>query len=88
LLNERGKLAGCYANSLALAANAGLRTIAFPSISTGVKQFPLDEAATIAARTTLDFFARRSSVELVVFCTFTSEHTQAARAGLARAMNL
>ncbi len=87
LANERNKLASCYANSLALAANAGLRSIAFPSISTGTKKFPLDDAASIAATTALDFFARRSSVELVIFCTFTPEHTQAARAGLARVVN-
>lgn len=82
LFNERGKLAACYANCLAMAANASLRTIAFPSISTGSKQFPLEEAAAIAAQTTLDFFARKSSVELVIFCTFSPEHTKAARAGL------
>jgi len=83
--NERGKLAACYANSLALAANANLRTVAIPSISTGSKQFPLNEAAEIAAQTTLDFFARRSSVELVIFCTYSPEHTKAAREGLANA---
>lgn len=85
--NERNKLASCYANSLALAAKANLRTVAFPSIATGTKRFPLDEAATIAAQTTHDFFARKTSVELVIFCTFTPEHTEAARAGLAHALN-
>ena len=87
LLNERGKLADCYGNSLALAANASLRTVGFPSISTGTKNFPLEEAAFIAAKTTLEFLARKTSVELVIFCTFTPKHTDAARAGLARAMN-
>lgn len=80
--NERGKLAACYANCLAMAANANLRTIAFPSISTGSKQFPLEDAAAIAAQTTLDFYARKSSVELVIFCTYSPEHTKAARSGL------
>jgi serine/threonine protein kinase/O-acetyl-ADP-ribose deacetylase (regulator of RNase III) len=87
LLGERVKLSSCYANSLALASNAGLRTIAFPSISTGGKKFPLEEAAFIAATATLEFLTRRSSVEVVIFCTFTPEHTQAAREGLARAAN-
>jgi len=86
LQNERAKLADCYANSLALAANAGLRTIAFPSISNGTKRFPQDDAAFIAAKTTLEFLARRTSVELVIFCTYTPKHTEAARAGLARAI--
>jgi O-acetyl-ADP-ribose deacetylase (regulator of RNase III) len=88
LANERSNLASCYANSLALAANAGLRTIAFPSISTGTKKFPLNDAALIAAKTTLDFLAHKNNaVELVIFCTFTPEHTQAAREGLARTTN-
>ncbi len=85
--HERSKLAACYANSLALAANANLRTVAFPCIATGTKHFPLDVAATIATQTTLDFFARKTTVELVIFCTFTPEHTHAARVALASAMD-
>jgi len=87
LLNERSSLADCYTNSLALAANANLRTVAFPSISTGSKNFPLEEAAYVAAKATLEFLTRKTSVELVIFCTFTPKHTEAARAGLTRAMN-
>src|SRR5262245_1268545 len=48
---ERGEdklLANCYRNSLALAAQHGLRTIAFPAISTGVYRFPLERATRIA----------------------------------------
>jgi O-acetyl-ADP-ribose deacetylase (regulator of RNase III) len=41
-------LASCYKNSLALAARHGLRTVAFPSISTGAYGYPLDEAARVA----------------------------------------
>lgn len=44
-------LADCYRNSLSLAEEKGIRTIAFPSISTGVYSFPLEEAAEIAVRT-------------------------------------
>ena len=43
-------LAGCYRNSLNLAAKHGIRTIAFPSISTGVYRFPVERAAAIALR--------------------------------------
>ena len=44
-------LAGAYRSSLELAASLGLRTVAFPSISTGVYSYPIDEAAEIALRT-------------------------------------
>jgi O-acetyl-ADP-ribose deacetylase len=47
-------LASCYRNSLALAAEHGLRTIAFPAISTGIFGFPPDRAAHIAVATVLD----------------------------------
>ena len=52
---ERGKLASCYRSCLALAAENGCRSIAFPSISTGVYHFPLDEAAAIAVQTARQF---------------------------------
>src|SRR5215468_5485322 len=47
---EDGQLACCYRNSLALAAENGIRSIAFPAISTGVYGYPLELAATIAVR--------------------------------------
>jgi O-acetyl-ADP-ribose deacetylase len=84
--DEQATLAACYANSLELAASKGLRTIAFPSISTGTKGFPLEEAAFIAAKTALEFLAKKTSVALVIFCTFTPEQTNAARRGLAKAI--
>jgi len=48
-------LANCYRNCLALAVENGIRTIAFPSISTGVYHFPLEQAAEIAVQTARDF---------------------------------
>ena len=48
-------LANCYKNSLALAASKGIRSVAFPSISTGVYSYPLDEAADVAVRTVVEF---------------------------------
>ena len=52
---EAELLANCYRNSLQLAADRGIRTIAFPSVSTGVYSYPLDEAAGIAVRAAVDF---------------------------------
>ena len=48
---EDALLAACYRNSLALAAGHGLRSIAFPAISTGVYGFPPERAAAIAVET-------------------------------------
>jgi O-acetyl-ADP-ribose deacetylase len=47
---EAEKLTACYRNSLELAAEHGLRTIAFPAISTGVYGYPVEEAAKVAAK--------------------------------------
>ena len=49
--NEDGLLANAYRSSLTLAAESGCRTVAFPSISTGVYSFPIERAARIAIRT-------------------------------------
>ena len=54
---ERELLASCYRSCLELAAENGIRSIAFPSISTGVYHFPLQEAAEIAVRTAREFTA-------------------------------
>lgn len=53
--NEEELLANCYRNSLQLAVDNNIRTIAFPSISTGVYSFPLDKAAKIAVDTVKRF---------------------------------
>lgn len=64
-------LANCYWNSLALAASCGIRSIAFPSISTGVYAYPLDEAAEIAFKTVEKFVSSHPNafdkVEWVLF---------------------
>ena len=69
-------LAACYQNSLALAANNGLKSIAFPAISTGVYGYPLDEAAKVSSRTIEKFLrADKSIVEvrLVFFASAVAE---------------
>ena len=53
--NEEKLLADCYYNSMCVALENGIRTIAFPSIATGVYRFPVDLAAKIAVRTVAKF---------------------------------
>ena len=69
--NERELLASCYRSCLALAAEYGIRRIAFPSISTGVYHFPLAEAVRIAVRTAMDCAAEHPGafdcIEWVLF---------------------
>ena len=56
---EPEKLAACYRNSLALAAENGCTSIAFPCISTGIYGYPKDEAAQIAVREVREFLTQR-----------------------------
>ena len=63
-------LASCYKRSFALTEDHGLKTIAFPSISTGAYGFPLERAARIAAREACDHLAGGSAIEKVVFVCF------------------
>jgi O-acetyl-ADP-ribose deacetylase (regulator of RNase III) len=62
-------LAGCYRTCLDLARERGVRSIAFPAISTGIYGFPKERAAEIAVRTVRDG-VEASGVERVVFCCF------------------
>lgn len=66
-------LESCYRRTLELAAKVGVRTIAFPSISTGIFGYPIREAAKIAVFTTKASVAAGSSIEEVIFCCFSSE---------------
>jgi O-acetyl-ADP-ribose deacetylase (regulator of RNase III) len=69
---ERELLASCYERSLRLATENGLRSIAFPSISTGAYGFPLDLAAPIAVDAVLEFTSRSDDIDEVVFCCFSA----------------
>jgi O-acetyl-ADP-ribose deacetylase (regulator of RNase III) len=79
---EDATLAACYRNSLGLAVANGVRTIAFPAISTGIYRFPLERAAAIAVRETRAFLAREQALERVVFVCF----SEPALAGYRRAL--
>jgi O-acetyl-ADP-ribose deacetylase len=78
---EDGLLASCYSRSLALAGGAGLASIAFPCISTGVFGFPRERAARIALDTVVSEAPRHATLERVVFCCF-SESDAAIYRGL------
>jgi len=63
-------LASCYRSCFALVEQHGIKTVAFPSISTGAYGFPMDRAARIAVRETKDFLERNQSVEKVILVCF------------------
>lgn len=58
-------LAACYRNSLSLAAKKGLKTIAFPAISTGVYGYPLEEAARVSSQAVAKFLSSDSNIQEV-----------------------
>lgn len=66
-------LASCYRESLNIARNKELRTVAFPAISTGVYRFPVHRAARIAAAETAAFLARNPLPERVIMVCFGAE---------------
>ncbi|MEW6193967.1 MAG: O-acetyl-ADP-ribose deacetylase [Bacteroidota bacterium] len=68
--NEDNLLANCYRNSLQLAVENKIKTIAFPAISTGVYSFPIERAAKIAVETVNEFLRNDSTIEKVIFCCF------------------
>jgi len=78
---EAELLAGCYQNALRLAESKGIRSVSFPSISTGAYRYPVREAARIACREILDFLnehALPESVSVVCFDETTLETYRAA----------
>ncbi|HEX8077743.1 MAG TPA: O-acetyl-ADP-ribose deacetylase [Chthoniobacterales bacterium] len=70
---EPETLANCYANSLRVAVDNELRTIAFPAISCGVYRYPIADAARIAVETTKDFLRSNASIAKVTFVVSNDE---------------
>lgn len=67
---EPERLASCYRRSLEVAADHGLRSIAFPSISTGVYGYPIEAASEIAVATVKASLAELPAIQEVIFCCF------------------
>jgi len=65
--DEAQILANCYRNSLQLAVENEIKTIAFPAISCGVYGYPIEEAAEIALKTTREFLATSGNLDRVTF---------------------
>ena len=79
---EPEQLAGCYRNSLALAARHGIATIAFPAISCGIYGYPVADAARIAIETTAACLTATHSVSRVIFACFGQDVLDAYAAAL------
>jgi O-acetyl-ADP-ribose deacetylase (regulator of RNase III) len=74
---EADQLAGCYRHALALAFENGVKTLAFPSISTGIYGYPLEDATRIAVQTVGEALAGEAgTIEEVRFVTFGPEATE------------
>ena len=74
--DEDRKLRNATLNSLKLAEKHGIKSIAFPAISTGIFGFPKDRCAKIMLRTAVDYLKAGSSIERVVFCLYDDETYQ------------
>ncbi|MCJ8292751.1 MAG: O-acetyl-ADP-ribose deacetylase [Crocinitomicaceae bacterium] len=72
--NEEELLYNTYKNSLYLAEQNQVKTIAFPNISTGIYRFPKHKAAAIAIEVIRDFYNTSKSVEVVLFVCFDKEN--------------
>lgn len=72
--SEEQLLANAYRNSLKLAIENGVKTIAFPNISTGVYSFPKDKAAKITVETVNSFMAADTRIEKVYFVCFDQQN--------------
>ncbi len=70
---EPETLANCYRNSLQLAVENGIKTIAFPAISCGAYGYPIPEAAQIALKTTREFLANTDQIDKVIFVLWGQE---------------
>lgn len=71
--NEDKLLADCYINSLKLAVENKIKSMAFPAISTGIYRFPLERATKIAVTEVKKFLEKNDTIEKVIFVCFDEE---------------
>jgi len=71
--DEPELLASCYRNSMAIAVKNRIKSIAFPSISTGVYGYPVELAARVAVKTIRNAIGQPSKIEEVLFCCFSQK---------------
>lgn len=83
---EPETLRSCYLESLGLARELGLKSIAFPSISTGAYRYPVDAAAIVAVRAVSDFLASTAGIDEVRFVLFDNRTFQAYKEALKQVM--
>jgi O-acetyl-ADP-ribose deacetylase (regulator of RNase III) len=81
---EPAFLENAYRNCLKLASEKGIKSIAFPSISTGAYRYPLAKASEIALRTAIDYLKGNTDIELIRFVLFGKEAMEAYRDQLER----
>ena len=79
---EAELLAACYRRAIELAAQHGVRTIAFPAISTGVYGYPKQQAARVAVAAVRAALAAHTGIEEVVFCCFSEDDRAVLQAAL------
>ena len=72
-LKDSQLLTGCYSNSLKLAVENNLTTIAFPAISCGVYGYPIEDACKIAVDTSCVFLKTNASLEKIIFIQFSPQ---------------
>lgn len=84
---EPDLLAGAYRSSLSLASEHGIRSVAFPSISTGTYGYPLQEAARIGLSTVIDYLKVHPEIELVRFVLF-GRHAYEVYAGVLKEVSI
>ena len=84
---EADLLASAYTESLSLAVASGLKTISFPSVSTGAYGYPIDSAAEVALQAVIRFLEREPSLEEVVFVLFDHRTCEVYAETLARLMS-